>query len=224
MNTAAPQKRGLGCLGYGCIFATVMICVIIGGLFLIARSAMRTAVTRFTTEQPVAVPTVSFDATAQASADAKFEELRRLWNDSTAQGQVTLSQTDVLGLLGGTVFSGKLFVELQDDAIAGTFSFPMTALGEWNAAKPIIGDYLNRYLTGNAQAKVSVTNGVASVKFNQLVLNGQFFDGDALKEADEWVSGFLNSPTEDPQDAKKRARIDSAKIAHGQVEIAIKPE
>lgn len=224
MNTSVPQKRGLGCLGYGCIFATIMILVIIGGLFFLARSAMRTAVTRFTTEQPVAVPTVSVNPEAKASADAKFEELRRLWSDPSARGQVTLSQGEVLGMLGATQFSGKLFVELQDDAVVGTFSFPMTALGDWNAAKPIIGSYLNRYITGNARAKVSVTNGVASVTFDSLVLNGQFFDADTLKEANEWVSGFLNTPSEDDKDGKKRARIESAKIDHGQVLIAIKPE
>ncbi len=224
MNTAVPQKRGLGCLGYGCIFATVMILVIVGSLFFLARSAMRTAVTRFTTEQPVAVPTVTFDAAAQASAEAKLQDLRRLWNDPAARGQVTLSQADVLGMLGGTPFSGKLFIELQDDAVAGTFSFPMTALGDWNAAKPIIGDSLNRYITGNARAKVSVTNGVASVTFESLVLNGQYFDGDALKEANEWVSGFLNTPSEDDTDGKKRARVESAKIDHGAVVIALRPE
>lgn len=224
MNTATPQKRGLGCLGYGCIFATVMILVILGGLFFLARSAMRTAVTRFTTEQPVAVPTVSFDAVAKDSADSKFEELRRLWSDPAARGQVNLSQGDVLGILGGTPFSGKLFLELQDDAVVGTFSFPMTALGDWNAAKPIIGDSLNRYITGNSRAKVSVVNGVASVAFDSLVLNGQHFDGDALKEANEWVSGFLNSPSDDDKDGKKRARVESAKIDHGQVVIAIKPQ
>jgi hypothetical protein len=137
---------------------------------------------------------------------------------------VNLSQGDVLGILGGTPFSGKLFLELQDDAVVGTFSFPMTALGDWNAAKPIIGDSLNRYITGNSRAKVSVVNGVASVAFDSLVLNGQHFDGDALKEANEWVSGFLNSPSDDDKDGKKRARVESAKIDHGQVVIAIKPQ
>ena len=50
------------------------------------------------------------------------------------------------------------------------------------------------------------------------------FDGDALKEANEWVSGFLNSPSDDDKDGKKRARVESAKIDHGQVVIAIKPQ
>jgi hypothetical protein len=201
-----------------------MILVLIGSLFFLARSAMRTAVTRFTTEQPVAVPTVSFDATAKASADAKLAELRRLLDEPSARGEVTLSQTDLLGMLGGTPFSGKLFMGLHDDAVSGTFSFPMTALGDWNSAKPIIGDHLNRFITGEARAKVAIVNGVVSVTFESLVLNGQHFDGDALKDANEWVSGFLNTPSGNDSDAKKRARIESARIAHGQVVIAVKPE
>lgn len=224
MNTSVPAKRRLGCLGYGCIFATVLILLIIGGLFFLARSAMRTAVTKFTTEQPVAVPTVTFDAMAADSADVKLKELQRLWDDPSARGQVSLTQSDVLGMLSGTAFSGRLFVELQGDSVIGTFSFPMTALGDWNAAKPIIGDFLQRYLTGNARAKVSITNGVGSVAFDNLVLNGQVFDGDALKEANEWVSGFLNSDGDDDKAIKQRARIESAKIVNGEVVVGFRPE
>jgi len=224
MNTPVPAKGRFGCLGYGCIFATVLIFVVMGGLFFLARSAIRTAVTRFTTEQPVAVPTVSFDANARAAADAKVKELQRIWADPSAQGQVVLSQSDVIGLLGGTAFNGKLFVEFENDTVAGTFSFPMTALGDWSTARPIVGDALNRYITGSARAKVTVINGAADVALENLVLNGQVFDGDALKEANEWVSGFLNSEGNDEKAAQQRARIESATIANGEVVVVIKPE
>jgi hypothetical protein len=224
MTQQPSQKRGFGCLGYGCIIAVVLIFLTIGGLLLLARSAMRGAVERFTTEQPLAVPTVALDENAQASFTAKLGELKRVLGDPRASGEFALSQAEVSGLLANTPFNGKVFVELQAEAVAATFSFPLNALGQWDAAKPIIGDYLNRYATGSAKANVTVTDGVATVTFDSLVLNGQFFDGDALKEASEWVSGFMNSQGDDPNAQRRRARIQSARIENSVALVRINPE
>jgi hypothetical protein len=224
MAQQAPQKRGFGCLGYGCTIAVVLIVVTIGGIFLLARYAMRGAVERFTTEQPLVVPTVALDENARASFAAKLDDLKRVMNDPRASGEFVLSQAELGGLLATTPFNGKVFVELQGDAVGATFSFPLNALGQWEAAKPIIGDYLNRYATGSAKAKVSVTDGVAAVTLESLVLNGQVFDGDALKEASEWVTGYVNSEGEDPKERRERARIQSARIENGSALVRVRPE
>ena len=224
MTQQAPQKRGFGCLGYGCIIAVVLIVVTIGGLFLLARSAMRGAVERFTTEQPLAVPTVALDENARASLTAKLDEVKRVMDDPRASGEFALSQAEVGGLLANTPFNGKVFVQLAGDAVEARFSFPLFALGQWDAAKPIIGDCLNRYATGSAKANVTLTDGVTTVTFDSLVLNGQVFDGDALKEANEWVSGFVNSQGDDPTQQKRRARIQSVRVENGTALLRIKPE
>jgi hypothetical protein len=224
MTQQPAQKRGFGCLGYGCIIAVVLIFLTIGGLFLLARSAMRGAVERFTTEQPLAVPTLALDENARASLTSKLAEVKRVMNDPRASGEFALSQAEVSGLLANTPFNGKVFVELTPDAVDARFSFPLHALGQWDAAKPIIGDYLNRYATGSAKAKVAVTDGVATVTFDSLVLNGQVFDGDALKEASEWVSGFVNSQGDDPAEKRRRARIQSARIENSTALVRVKPE
>lgn len=224
MTQQPAQKRGFGCLGYGCIIAVVLIVLTIGGIFLLARSAMRGAVERFTTEQPLVVPTVAMDESARASFTAKLDEIKRVMDDPRASGEFALSQAEVSGLLANTPFNGKVFVELKGGAVEATFSFPLLALGQWEAAKPIIGDYLNRYATGSARAKVTVNDGVTSVIFDNLVLNGQVFDGDALKEANEWVSGFVNSQADDPSAQRSRARIQSARVENGTVFLRIRPE
>ena len=224
MTQQPAQKRGFGCLGYGCIIAVVLIVLTIAGILLLARSAMRGAVERFTTEQPLVVPTVALDENARASFAAKFDDLKRVMNDPRGSGEFVLSQAELTGLLADTPFNGKVFVELQGEAVGAIFSFPLNALGQWEAAKPIIGDYLNRYATGSARAKVTVADGVAAVSFENLILNGQVFDGDALKEASEWVTGFVNSEGEDPKERRERARIQSARIENGTAVVRVRPE
>jgi hypothetical protein len=108
--------------------------------------------------------------------------------------------------------------------VSGTFSFPLRALGEWDAARPIIGDYLDRYVTGSARVKLSAADGIATVTFDELVLNGQVFDGDALKEASEWVSGFVNSQAATPEAQKIRARIQSVTLRDGLAVLRVRSE
>ncbi|MEY4668534.1 MAG: hypothetical protein RL518_1233 [Pseudomonadota bacterium] len=223
MTQQPSQKRGFGCLGYGCIVAVVLIGLTIGGIFWLARSAMRNAVQTFTTERAVAVPTVPSDEAARVSLATKVAEIKRVMSEPRSSGEFLLSQSELQGALAHTPFNGKVFVELQGDSVAATFSFPLKALGDWEAAKPIIGDYLNRYVTGSARAAVSVSAGVASITFSELVLNGQVFDGDALKEASEWVSGFLNSQV-GALEEKRRDRIESVKLADGVAVLRVKPE
>lgn len=224
MAQQAAQKRGFGCLGYGCIIAVMIIAVTAGGLFWLARSAMRNAVENFTTEQPAAVPTIALDDGARAALSSKVEEFKRVMADPRATGEFAFSQSDLLGALGGTPFNGKVFVELQGDSSVATFSFPLRALGEWEAARPIIGDYLDRYVTGSARAKVSATDGIATVTFDELVLNGQVFDGDALKEASEWVSGFVNSQAGSAEAQRMRSRLQSASVRNGVVVFRVRGE
>jgi len=79
-------------------------------------------------------------------------------------------------------------------------------------------------VTGSARIKPSVTDGIATVTFEELVLNGQVFDGDALKEASEWVSGFVNSQAGSAEAQRARARIASARVGNGGAVVSVRPE
>jgi hypothetical protein len=69
-----------------------------------------------------------------------------------------------------------------------------------------------------------VTDGIATVTFEELVLNGQVFDGDALKEASEWVSGFVNSQAATPEAQRMRARIQSVTLRDGLAVLRVRSE
>lgn len=222
MTQQPAQKRGFGCLGYGCIIGVAIIVVTIGGIFWLARSAMRGAVERFTTEQPVALPTIVMDEGTKESLTRTVDAFKRTIQDPQASGEFILSQSELNGILASTHFSGMVLIELQRDSVSTNFSFPLKTLGEWESARPIIGDLLNRYVAGTARAKVGIINGVVSVTLTSLVLNGQVFDGDALKEASEWVTGSLNSES-NADTLNKRERIQLARIENGAVVVTVTP-
>lgn len=223
LSTTAPSKRGFGCLGYGCLIAIVLTVVIIGGLLWGARTAIRNAAETFTTEKPVPVPQVSMDLKTRDAATEKIKAAASMLMDPVKSGEFTLTQDEVRWFLEDSPFRGRAFVELKSDSVAGTFSFSLRALGEWQAARPILGDIINRYVTGSAEASVSVDAGVASVTFANLTLNGQVFDGDSLKEANEWVSGFLNSLEGEESGSRALSRVGSLRVRNGEILVALRP-
>lgn len=223
-HTTGPNNRGFGCLGYGCIVAVVLFLLVIVSIVMGGRWALRNSVDLFTTEKPVAVPTLTIDDATRSAVAEKLALLGKLIEDPRSSGDVVLSQRDILGLLDSTPFKQSAFVELQGDAVAGTFSFPMTALGEWGASRWIIGDMLNRYVTGTAKARLQVDDGRAAITFENLTLNGQVFDGDALKEANEWVSGFVNGLKSDGTDKSFLDRVGSLRIQNGEALLRVRAE
>jgi hypothetical protein len=223
MNSPHQKKGGFGCLGYGCLIAVIIALLGAGGLFFFVRSGMRTALDSYTTGGPVAIPTVVVDQGAIDAALQKEQELRRLFTDSHASGEVVLTQSDVNGLLVSSKWSERVSVTMSGESVSGQFSFQMSDLGGWERASVFIGDKLNRYVTGSATATGSVENGQVRVDLKDLTLNGHAFDADSSKFASEWVSGAIQSPAEGGQ-RPLAARLERIWIANGEVHIRVKGE
>jgi hypothetical protein len=223
-QATAPTRKGFGCLGYGCVIAIALLFIVLGAIFFGARSAIRNAVKDFTTEQSIPVPATSIDPAREGDLALRLKSVTELFSNPKGSGEVTLSQEEMQLFLTSSPLKGTSYIELQGDTVSGTFSFPMKALGEWQAARIFIGDLLDRYVTGTAKAKLSVQDGVGSVTFESLALNGKVFDGDSLKEANEWVSGFLNSGENNGEEGLRLSRISSLKIVDGSVQMVVRSE
>lgn len=225
MTTASPRRGGSGCLGYGCLIAVVLFVLVVGGLLFGARWSLRSATQLFTTEQPVPVAPLSVDGGTLAASVERARAIGQLLADPKGAGDFSLSETDLNALMSATTFKDSARVELKGDAILSTFSIPLRALGQWQAASVIIGDMLDRYLSGSATLKLEVNNGVASATLENLTLNGQVFDGDSLKEASEYVSGYLNNSSGDEGgDRGILQRLGSVRVEGGQLLLKIRPQ
>jgi hypothetical protein len=201
-----------------------LMLILVGAILFGARSAIRNAVKEFTTEQPLPVPSVAFDAAEESALTEKWQKTVELFADPKGSGELIIMPDELQFYLKKAQLDTICYVELQGDSVVARFSFPMSALGEWRAARIFIGDLLERYVTGSAQAKVGVQDGVYSVNFESLTLNGQVFDGDSMKEASEWVTGFLNSQGEGDGKALLMGRISSLKVVDGTLHIGVRPK
>jgi hypothetical protein len=223
-SNSAPRRNGFGCLGYGCLIAVALMLVLVGALLFGARSAIRNAVKEFTTEQSLPVPSVSFDAAEESALNEKWHKTAELFSDPKGSGELVIMPDELQFYLKKVDLATICHVELQGDSFVASFSFPMSALGEWRAARVIIGDLLQRYVTGSAKAKVSAQDGIYSVDFEGLTLNGQVFDGDSMKEASEWVTGFVNSQGEGDDKGLFMGRISSLKVVDGALHVGVRPK
>lgn len=221
---SAPKKGGFGCLGYGCLIALTLMLVLVGTIFFGARWAIRNAVKQFTTEQQLPVPSVSFDAAEESALTEKWNNTAAVFADPKGNGELVIMPDELQFYLRKARLETSWYVELQGNSVVVKFSFPMTALGEWRAARIFIGDLLGRYVTGSAKAQVSVQDGVYSVTAESLTLNEEVFDGDSMKEASEYVSGFLNSKGEGDDKGLLSGRISSLKVVDGAIHIVVRPE
>lgn len=223
MNSPHQKKGGYGCLAYGCMVAIIIAVLGAGGMFFFVRSGMRTALDSYTTDKPVAISAIPFDQAAVDSAGQKGELLRKLMNDPQGAGEVVLTQADINGFLLSSRWSERVSATLAGDSISGQFSFQMLDLGGWERAKLFIGDKLDRYVTGQAAATVSVENGEVRVNLKELTLNGHSFDSDSSKFASEWISGALQSPG-DSGEKPLVARLERVWIADSSIHLRVKPE
>ena len=221
MNSPHQKKSGFGCLAYGCLVAIIIAALGVGGVFLFIRSGMRTALDSYTTDKPAPIPTIPYDSAAVDAARGKVAGLLRLIEDPHAVGEVVLTQADLNGLLLASDWGNRVSATLNGDTVSAGFSFQMAALGSWDRAKLLIGDKLDRYVTGQMQATASVENGKVRVNVKELNLNGHAFDQDSSKFASEWISGAIESPSERISKLIT-TRVERLWIANSEIHIRVK--
>src|SRR5689334_20627373 len=114
-----------GCMFYGCIVGIVLMLMLLTGL-LYGLHQFKKVMTQFTDSKPMALPALSL---SQPQLDALHQRVNTFSN-SVSQGKpaapLTLNSDEVNALIadnpGGTNWSGKLYVSLQDDKVKAQIS------------------------------------------------------------------------------------------------------
>jgi hypothetical protein len=227
MNTPSPQKKGFGCLPYGCFIAVCLIVLVGAGLCYLVVSNIRGAVIEYTTEAPVTVPATSMSAPAAQSLQGKLAEFLRISRDKGASGELTLSTDEIAALLMVTPFNGKVVTTLSNDSFSTQFSFRMRELGEWRTGQWLIGQYLDRYVNGSASGTIALSSGQTQITLRSLVLNNKPLEDAALKGASKWVSGAIDAALQtmgqDDSSGVFLSRIDRVWIQDGLFHLKVGP-
>lgn len=190
---AQPKRSGCGCLGLGCLVATILAVLVGGGLTWFMVSSIRGAVKTYTSDQAVSVPTAQVDEAARTSAQEKFSDLREVLASPENSGSFSFSGPELQALTLGGVVGQRVFLNTKDGTLLATFSFSLADFQNPAFDLLLSKELTQRFFNGSAVAKLGVTEGHLEVKFDELILNGKSLEGDALSQAGWFVGGAIES-------------------------------
>jgi len=226
INRSGTARRGPGCFGYGCLIATVIFCLVIGGAWFVGLRSIRGAVGKYTAQSAEPFAAIAIESSAETSARLKWEQL----SSAAAAGQ-TLSheftEGEVQALIHSTPWRDWVRVSFVGDEASLRFSFPLSAVGDWLAASFLVGDIKDRGLVGNARVRLMRKDGALFVSFQELVLNEQFLEDLPRGHAGDWVSGAFANTLQDPALASSLPPVfkalQSVEVRDGRLIIGVGP-
>lgn len=224
MVQSKSKGCGLGCLGYGCLIAVTLFVVVGGGVAYYAVKSVRSAVEMYTVDAPPKIPVPAVDPSVLVAAAGKMTTFTKAV-ESGAPAVIELSTPEIEGFIQSTPWRERLRVSVDGSQVSWNFSFPLSALGEWPAARVLLGDRLSRAVYGSARTSISFSNGAFVVKFSELVLNGKALEEMAQGHAGDWVSGALNSLGGVDSEPKVRdafQRIEAFEIQNGVASLRVR--
>lgn len=229
--SSVQGSRGnrFGCFTYGCGFALVLVIVMGTGLGYYFVKSVRSAFLEYSSESAPTIPVRAFDSQVSDSAQQKLQALiGALDAGNTFSTDVSSDELGVLISQAG--WGDKIAVDLSGDVVRASFAFPLTALGDWPAARLLLGSSMSRVFHGTLAGTVSVSDGVAAARLDELTLNGHRLEDMARGHASQWVSGALSArgTDQDPGDGIGEAilpKIRALSVRDGRVyiEVAAKP-
>ncbi len=191
----APQsttgRSGPGCFGYGCFIAVVLFSVVIGGVAYYGVKSIREAVVKYTTTSAPPLPMQPVDESSAQSGGAKFQMLKEAFEKSQPLS-MELSESELRAIVTRLGWAERVSVSLIGEEINLLFSIPLRELGEWKAGSLVFGDLTSRAIRGETLGRVSVVDGVISVKLSKLILNDQQLEDMPRGHAADWIVGAIN--------------------------------
>lgn len=226
MATTSQQKRGCGCFSYGCVIALTIIIVVGGGVAYYLYHQVRSAVWEYTSESAPGIVPVPVAPEIAQSAEQKISLIKGALDGGTSV-QVEFSSDEVSAAIQQTPWRDKIALTLDGDSLRGQFSFPISAVGEWPAARILLGDAVSRVVAGSFAGKLRVEDGKASISFSELTLNGHTLEDMAQGHASQWITGAVNAPDIDdqgqPHEDERLRQIRRCEVKDGRLFISVGP-
>jgi|GEM_PF-3598297 len=223
--TSGQASRGrFGCFTYGCLFALALIVVLGAGLGYYFVTSVRSAYVEYSSESAPALPTRVIDPQVRDSAQDKFRALRGAFEAGTGLS-VDLSSDELSALVAQAGWSDKVDAQMSGDVISAAFAFPLTALGEWPAARLVLGGSASRVFNGRVVGTLSLADGVGRARIDQLTLNGKPLEDMARDYASKWITGALNARDSGKENEKIEvlSRIKQLSVRDSRLHIDVAP-
>jgi len=201
-NDRSPRRTAPGCFGYGCLIATVIFSLVIGGIWFLGLRSMRVAVKQYTAETFSRLAPLDVDAGVTDSSLKKLADLRSAVGAGRRE-TFEFSGPEVQSIISATQWRDRVQVAIRGDELEATFAFPLAALGDWAVASYIVSDIKDRALVGDARCKFGFIDGVPKLSFSKLVLNKQELEDLPRGHAAEWIVGAVSEVIKERESAEE---------------------
>lgn len=162
---------------------------------------MRSAVEQYTARTAELLPSVTIDPSVTSKAQSMLGELRRAVAEKQNL-QAEFTEQEVQALIDQSTWRDWVRIGLNGEEATVRFSFPLAALGDWEAASFVVANLKERFLVGDARGRFGLSAGKPTLSFSHLVLNDNQLEDLPRGHAAEWVLGAVShsieaSPTEE---------------------------
>ncbi|HEY2154881.1 MAG TPA: hypothetical protein VGH33_04580 [Isosphaeraceae bacterium] len=151
-----PERKQRGCLFYGCLFAAILLGLILLLVGLAGWATYRAAdqfVQQYAEDAPVPIPVVEKPAAEVDAIKARMRAFSESLNTGNATEPLELSADEINALIAAVPqFRGIAAVELVDGNIRGKVSFPIERM-------PFGALFKGKYLNGTATIDARIVDG-----------------------------------------------------------------
>jgi hypothetical protein len=170
--------------------------VVGGGVGYYLVHQVKSAVLEYTSEYAPAITPVPVVPEVSESARTKVQRIQQAL-DAKSAFETEFSSDEVNAAIQQTPWRDKISVSLDGDRVRGAFSFPISALGDWPAARLLLGESVSRNFNGSFAGGIQLSDGKAAISFSELTLNGHRLEDMAQGHASKWISGALSAPDDE---------------------------
>ena len=164
-GSAFQTKKQRGCFFYGCLTVIVLgLIVTIGGYFGV-KHFIGNLTEQYTAPAPMAIPTVTLDASHAQQLKARFDEFITGMKNNTGPKQLALTDQELNAVINFdpnfVKLKGHAYFSFDNDQIAAKLSMPLDDFG-----------VPGRYLNGDGVIALTMKGGVLEVYLKSLTVNG----------------------------------------------------
>ena len=207
-----PEKKGHGCVFYGCLTLVVLVVLFIAGGYYL----YQTALNRFTDTAPRELPVVEVSEEDWRALDERVKGFTEAI-DKKVEGPVTLTLTteDLNAMIAKDPdlkeLAGKVHAAIDGEEIKVNLSLPLDDLG-----------YPGRYFNGSAKLKVSFEDGKLNLKIREAETKGNPIPAPIVKMLEE--KNLVGEVSKDPEANKDLNKLESIKVDDGKIVLKRKPQ
>jgi hypothetical protein len=204
-NPEPPLPKKRGCLFYGCITCLVLLVVLVIGIFIVVRVAIKwgnNKVAEYTDTTAAAMPVTDMSADEIKTLKDRVAAFNSAVDAHSNTPPLILNSREINSLLANDPdlkeYKDKFYVMLDGDVIKGQVSLPLEDLKKIPLFSLL--DLKARYLNGSGTFKAFFENGSLSVFVEDLTVRGKTLPADAAKslQTQNLAQVLNNNPNAQP--------------------------